>query len=176
MSYLSVGLSVGTGLLCRRSARLKTCRVPMWPVNKSVVWLTCWTHAGGWRASLGNGPPHSWNPAAAPQCPAAVASGDPHRAATPPSATASSYIHQDQLPGHNVHRYNVMFTLVTNEFLVTRLCFTACEVMLCILCCPVHGVGNAEFASVCLRVRPSAIVLNFAVSLRLYMIFGMGIS
>lgn len=52
--------------------------------------LTFRIRAAGWRASLGNGRPHSWNLVAAPQCPAAVASRDPHRAVTPPSATRTS--------------------------------------------------------------------------------------
>lgn len=59
-------------------------------VTKSDVLLTFRIRAGGWRASLDNGRPHSWNLVAAPQCPAAVASRDPHRAATPPSATRDS--------------------------------------------------------------------------------------
>lgn len=59
-------------------------------VRKSDVLLTFRIRAGGWRASLDNGRPHSWNLVAAPQCPAAVASRDPHRAATPPSATRDS--------------------------------------------------------------------------------------
>ena len=59
-------------------------------VRKSDVLLTFRIRAGGWRASLDNGRPHSWNLVAAPQCPAAVASRDPHRAATPPSATTDS--------------------------------------------------------------------------------------
>lgn len=59
-------------------------------VTKSNVILTFPIRAGGWRASLDNGRPHSWNLVAAPQCPAAVASRDPHRAATPPSAKTDS--------------------------------------------------------------------------------------
>jgi len=59
-------------------------------ITKSNVILTFRIRAGGWRASLDNGRPHSWNLVAAPQCPAAVASRDPHRAATPPSATTGS--------------------------------------------------------------------------------------
>ena len=79
--------------------------------TKSAVLLTFRIRAGGWRASLENGRPHSWNLVAAPQCPAAVASRDPHRAATPPSAT------REQYHSHNTHRYigeNVTFMHVMN--------------------------------------------------------------
>jgi hypothetical protein len=153
------------------SARLKRCSSS----DGRVLGLTCRTHAGGWRASHGNVPPHSWNLVAAPQCPAAAASRDPHRAARPPSATASSYtriIFQATMYVHRYNEENVISTLVINELLVTRLCCTTCEVMLCILCCQCME----SHLYVCVSVRPSAILFNFAVSLRVYMILGMGVS
>jgi hypothetical protein len=127
--------------------------------SKVVARLTCRTHAGGWPASPGNARPHSWNLVAAPQCPAAVVSRDPHRAATPPSGTATSYT-------RNVHRCSgqnvtVCSHVAISRFLATGICCTALVHSLL----SVHRVGNVEVAIKCLYVRSEVVVFNFPISL-----------